>query len=67
MHLRRAATSGQTFCTYLAKQFIAKRGFQHADIPETNGLFAVSDFVLTLSDGLMFTILCMIDREAHQK
>ena len=60
-----APIPSQTFCTYLAKQFIAKRGFQHADIPEANALFPVSDFVLTLFDGMTLTILCMIDREAH--
>jgi rhomboid protease GluP len=55
----------QTSCTYLAKQFIAKNGFEIASIPEVQELVALSDIVLTHSDGYTFTILCMIDREAH--
>jgi rhomboid protease GluP len=57
--------SDGTFCTHLAGQFIAERGFQPAKIPEAMGLIAASDTVLTLSDGLSFTVLCMVDREAH--
>jgi rhomboid protease GluP len=55
----------QTFCIYLARQFIAKKGFGIARAPELEPLAAVSDVVLTQSDGHTFSILCMIDREAH--
>ena len=55
----------ETFCIYLAKQFIAKKGFEFAYVPEVKKLAAVSDIVLAQSDGYTFTILCMIDREAH--
>jgi rhomboid protease GluP len=55
----------QTFCIYLARQFIAKKGFDIARAPELERLAAVSDVVLTQSDGYRFSILCMIDREAH--
>ena len=55
----------ETFCIYLAKQFIAKKGFELASVPEVQKLAAVSDIVLTQSDGYTFTILCMIDREAY--
>ena len=55
----------QTFCIYLARQFIAKKGFDIARVPEVGRLAAVSDVVLTQSDGYRFNILCMIDREAH--
>jgi rhomboid protease GluP len=55
----------QTFCIYLARQFIAKKGFGIARAPELERLAAVSDIVLTQSDGYRFNILCMIDREAH--
>jgi rhomboid protease GluP len=61
---RRQATY-QTFCTYLAKQFVAKKGFEIAKVPEVQNLIAASDIVLTHSDGYTFTILCMIDRESH--
>lgn len=55
----------QTFCIYLARQFIAKKGFGIARAPELERLAAVSDIVLTQSDGYRFNILCMIDREAR--
>jgi rhomboid protease GluP len=53
----------QTFCTYLAKQFIAKKGFGIAQIPELQKLVDSSDIVLAHSDGGSLAILCMIDRE----
>jgi rhomboid protease GluP len=55
----------QTFCIYLARQFIAKKGFEIARAPELERLAAVSDIVLTQSDGHTFSILCMIDRETY--
>jgi rhomboid protease GluP len=55
----------KTFCTYLARQFIAKKGFQVANIPEAQELAAPGHIVLTHSDGYTFTILCMIDRETN--
>ena len=55
----------EPFSTYLAKQFIAKKGFEPESVPEAEKLAAVSDIVLTQSDGYTFTILCMIDRETH--
>ena len=55
----------ETFCTYLAMQFVAKKGFEIASVPEIGKLAAVSDIVLTQSDGYTFTILCMIDRETY--
>jgi rhomboid protease GluP len=54
-----------TFCTYLAKQFIAKKGFSTVTPPELAPLAAVCDRVLTFSDGMTFSILCLIDREAY--
>jgi rhomboid protease GluP len=55
-----------TFCSYLAKQFIARKGFTAGTVPEAERLLAVSDIVLTLQGvGTPFTILCLIDREAH--
>ncbi len=55
----------ETFCTYLAKQFIAKKGFELARVPEIDALYDVCDIVLTRSDGYTFSILGMVDREAR--
>jgi rhomboid protease GluP len=60
----RPVTPADTFCSYLAKQFVAKKGFAVGTVPEAESLGAVSDIVLT-SHGTPFTILCLIDREAH--
>jgi len=58
-------TSHETFCTYLAKQLIAKKGFELAGIPEAKRLHEACDIVLTQSDGYTFSVLCMVDREAR--
>lgn len=52
-----------TFCTYLAKQFIAKRGFRPGHFPEAERLATACDLLLTASDGYSLTMLCMVDRE----
>jgi rhomboid protease GluP len=57
--------SAETFCTYLAKQFIAKKGFEVARIPEAKRLYEICEIVLTRSDGYTFGVLCMVDREAR--
>jgi len=54
-----------TFCTYLAKQFIAKMGFDVARVPEVAALYQLCEVVLTRSDGYTFGILCMVDRDAR--
>jgi rhomboid protease GluP len=58
-------TPSETFCTYLAKQLIAKKGFEIANVPEVGELAAPGDILLTHSDGYAFTVLCLIDREAY--
>jgi rhomboid protease GluP len=55
----------QTFAAYLAKQYMAKKGFSPGTVPEASGLVSGSDIVLTRADGMSFQITCMIDREAH--
>ena len=55
--------SDETFCSYLARQFVARKGFQLADIPEVQELVSSSDVVLARSNGYSLTILCMVDRE----
>jgi rhomboid protease GluP len=59
------AVPAETFCDYLARQFISKKGFVAGTVPEAEQLVAASDIVLTLYSGVPFTILCLIDREAH--
>jgi rhomboid protease GluP len=55
----------ETFCTYLAKQFVSKKGFGVDTVPEAQALVGASDVVLTLHSGVPFTILCLIDRETN--
>lgn len=59
------APSADTFCSYLARQFIAKKGFDIAEIPEAEPLREICDIVLARSDGYSFGLLCMVDREAR--
>jgi rhomboid protease GluP len=55
-----------TFCSYLADRFMIKKGFAVGTVPEAEKLVAACDIVLTLhSASTPFTILCLIDREAH--
>lgn len=55
----------ETFCTYLAKQFIARQGFEMARVPEAERLYDACEIVLARSDGYTFCILAMVDREAR--
>jgi rhomboid protease GluP len=55
----------QTFATYLAKQYIVKKGFRPGTVPEANALMSAADVVLTLSDGMRFEIVCIVDREKN--
>src|SRR5450631_858549 len=55
----------QTFRTYLARQFIAKKGFEVASIPEVRELAVPGYILLTRSDGNSFAVLCLIDRETY--
>ncbi len=59
------AAHTETFATYLAKQFVSKKGYLPGTVPEAERLTAASDIILTLHDGVPFTIVCLIDREAH--
>jgi rhomboid protease GluP len=55
----------QTFAAYLAKNYIAKKGFKNGTVPEAADLAAASDIVLTRADGLNFQIVCIVDRERN--
>ncbi len=60
-----AAEVRDTFCVYLARQFIANRGFTVGAAPEADELAEHCDIVLSRHDGFALTIACMIDRETH--
>jgi rhomboid protease GluP len=57
----------EAFSVYLAKQFIAKKGFEVARIPEVQELAAPGTILLTYTDGYAFTILCIVDRETNPR
>jgi len=57
--------SVDTFCSYLAKQLVAKKGYRITHVPKATGLALASDVVLTMSDGLTLNMVCLVDREAH--
>ena len=59
------AAPAETFCTYLAKQLIAKMGFEIARFPEVKRLYDSCEVVLARSDGYALSILCLVDREAR--
>ena len=59
------ADAPDTLSTYLARQFIAKRGFAPCDIPEAAPLAAHCDHLLSYADGNSLTIMAVVDRETH--
>lgn len=54
-----------TFCTYLARQFWARKGFTDAVPPEADALAVLCDQALTRADGYTFRLLLMVDRETY--
>jgi rhomboid protease GluP len=60
--------SSESFALYLARYYMHKRGYASLtvpEIPEIEALRASSDIVLTRSDGITFSVICIIDREAN--
>src|SRR5216684_1531248 len=57
--------SRQSFATYMAKQFQAKKLYVLGTVPEASALTEASDIVLTRSDGMTFIVMCLIDRESN--
>src|SRR4051812_21810372 len=47
----------------LARHLVASGRFQPGAPPEAQALLAAADIVLTGSDGLTFTLVCIVDRE----
>src|SRR5690606_1868262 len=54
-----------TFCTYLARQLVAKEGYSIGVVAEAAPLAENSDIALMHHDGYSLTLVCLIDREAH--
>lgn len=53
-----------TFAAYLAKFYVARRGFVPGTIPDAHALAAACDQVLTYSDGVTVRIMCLVDCDA---
>lgn len=54
-----------TFCSYLARQLIAKEGYAVSSIPEAAPLAENCDILLSHFDGFSLKLVCLIDREAY--
>jgi len=57
--------NGETFATYLAKHYVARKGFRPGTVPEAEALLQACDLVLTQSDGITFQVVCIVDREKN--
>src|SRR5713226_9420508 len=60
-----SATGIQTLAAYLAKYYVAKKGFAFGTVPEARALEAACDVILTFSDNVHFRIICIVDCEAN--
>jgi len=55
----------ETLASYVARYFVARKGFS-ADVPQqATELASACDIVLTRTDGFTFQVLCIVDREAN--
>lgn len=54
-----------TFCTYLARQFIAKRGYSTDYVPEAEPLAENCNILLSFGDRFSLSFLCLVDRDAY--
>jgi rhomboid protease GluP len=54
-----------SFAAYLARYYMAQKGFTSGTVPEARGLVVEADFVLTRSTGMSLEIVCLVDGEAH--
>jgi len=59
---REGATS---FAAYLARFYVAKKGYAIGTVPEAAGLADSCDTILTCTDGYALKIVCIIDRETN--
>ena len=61
--LRAGAPMDDSFARYLAKVLAAKHGFSPGTVPEAGRLASAADFVLTRSNGLTLSVVCIVDAE----
>lgn len=54
-----------TFCTYLARQFVAKQGYSVGLVVEAAPLAENCDIALMHHDGYSLTLTCLVDRETN--
>lgn len=54
-----------TFASYLAMHYIAKKGFNPGTVPEAEALGQECDIVLTFYDGMSMQLIGIVDREAN--
>jgi len=54
-----------TFCTYMARQLVAKEGYVVGVVAEAAPLAENCDLALMRHDGYSLTLLCLIDRETN--
>ena len=54
-----------TFCTYLARQLIAKQGYSIGVVAEAAPLAENCDIALMHHDGYSLNLVCLIDRETN--
>ena len=57
----------ESFASYLAKNYVAKKGFQIGTVPEAQKLKSNNDIILTRADGLSFEIICIVDAESDPR
>ena len=57
----------EPFALYLARLYIAEKGYRPGTVPEAAALADACDVVLTYSDGMTFAILGIVDAERDPK
>jgi len=55
----------ETFASYAARYFMARKGFSAAVPPQATQLAPVCEILLTRTDGIRFEALCIVDHEAN--
>lgn len=63
-HPSTGAIRSDSFARYLANLLVAGEGYGHGAVEEAAQLAAASDFILTKTDGMSISIVCIVDAEA---
>jgi rhomboid protease GluP len=56
-------SDSESFARYLAKLLVVKQGYTEGTVPEAQKLAGASDILLTKTDGMTFSAICIIDAE----